>query len=190
MRNKIEMKNNALLLGVIFGIIMAIGLISINSILAAHINLKIVISGVIGATIGGLIFGVIMKYNFKIGNKIQIELQEGENILKEGPANHKVKYESVGGKLFLTTKRLVFKSHKINIQKHIFELELNKINDCNKYKTMGIIPNGLKISTNNNITEKFVVNRPNEWITHIEQINNTTQQQGIAHAANHGSIES
>ncbi len=173
-KGKIEMKNKGLLLGVIFGTIMAISLITINSIEAAHINMKIIVSGIIGASIGGLVFGVFMKYVFKRGNKIQIEILENENILKEGLANHIVNHESVGGKLFLTTKRFIFKSHKINIQKHIFELDLNKINDCHKYKTMRIIPNGLKIITNNNVIEKFVVNKPNEWIAQIKEINNAT----------------
>ena len=170
-----KMKNNALLLGVIFGTIMAISLITINSIEASHISIKIIVSGIIGASVGGLVFGIFMQYIFKRGNKIQIEIREDENIIKEGLANHKVKIESVGGKLFLTNKRLVFKSHKINIQKHIFELELSRINDCAKFKTIGIISNGLKINTNNKI-EKFIVNKPNEWITQIEKIKNTTQQ--------------
>lgn len=167
------MKNSALLLGVIFGIIMAISMITMNSIEASQINLKIFVSGILGATIGGLIFGLFMKYIFKRGNKIHIELQNNENILKEGLANHKVKYESVGGKLFLTTQRLVFKTHKVNMQKHIFELELNKIKDCNKYKTLGIISNGLIINTNNNEKERFVVNKPNDWIKVIEEEKNT-----------------
>jgi hypothetical protein len=117
-----------------------------------------------------------MKYIFKRGNKIQIEIRKDEIILKEQLANHIKNHESVGGKLFLTNKRLIFKSHKINIQRHIFELDLNKINSCHRYKTIGIIPNGLKITTNNNLTEKFVVNKPNEWITLFEKMNNTTQQ--------------
>ena len=170
-----KMKNNALLLGVIFGTIMAISLITINSIEASHISIKIIVSEIIGASVGGLVFGIFMQYIFKRGNKIQIEIREDENIIKEGLANHKVKIESVGGKLFLTNKRLVFKSHKINIQKHIFELELSQINNCAKFKTIGIISNGLKINTNNKI-EKFIVNKPNEWITQIEKIKNTTQQ--------------
>lgn len=65
-----KMKNNALLLGVIFGTIMAISLITINSIEASHISIKIIVSGLIGASVGGLVFGIFMKYIFKRGNKI------------------------------------------------------------------------------------------------------------------------
>lgn len=169
------MKNKALLSGVIFGIGMAISFITMNSIEASQINLKIIVSGLIGAIIAGLIFGLFMKYIFKKGNNIQIELQDNENILKEGLANHKVKYESVGGKLFLTTQRLVFKPHKINVQRHLFELELNKIKDCNKFKSLGVFSNGLIINTNNNETERFVVNNPNDWITVIDKERNITQ---------------
>ena len=170
------MKNNVALLGVIFGIIMAAGLITINSIEANHISIRIIVIGLISASVGGLIFGIFMKIVFKRGDKIQIDIRKDETILKEALANHIKNHESVGGKLFLTNKRLIFKSHKINIQKHIFELDLNEINSYRRYKTMGMIPNGLKITTNDNLTEKFVVNKPNEWITQFEKMNNTTRQ--------------
>ncbi len=63
------MEKKALLLGMIFGIIMAIGLITSNSIIAGQINLKIIVSGVIGSIVGGLVFGLFMKYFLNRGNK-------------------------------------------------------------------------------------------------------------------------
>ena len=175
------MKNNTLKLGVIFGIILAIGIITTNSIIESQINIKIIVSGIIGSAIGGLIFGLFMKYIFKIGNQIQINLQQNENIIKEGIANHIVKFDSVGGKLFLSNKRLIFKSHKINIHKHTIEIELNNISDCYKYKYLGIFSNRIKIITNENNIEKFVINKPNEW---IETIKYATQHRLIVHTAN------
>jgi len=171
----VKMKSNALKSGLIFGIIMTIGLITSYSIIEGEINLKIIVSRIIGSAVGGLIFGLFMKNIFNRGNKIQVELQENETIIKEGFANHKLKFESVGGKLFLTTKRLIFKSHKINIQKHIFELELNNISNCDRYKTMGIFSNGMKITKDNKTIEKFVVNSPDEWIENMKKIKNTTE---------------
>ena len=41
---------------------------------------------------------------------------------------------------------------------------------------MGIFWNGIKIITNTKTVEKFVVNRPNEWIENIKKVKNTTQQ--------------
>lgn len=167
------MKKIAFKSGAIFGILLAVAMIAVNSVIAGQISLKIVVSGIVGAVVGGLVYGVVILYFLKRGNKIQIEIQEDEKILKEGAANHKVKFEAVGGKLFLTNERLVFQSHKINVQNHLFALALNEIKDWRKYKTLGLFSNGLKITTQNNATEKFVVNKSDEWIRQIEKIKNT-----------------
>ncbi len=164
------MKKIAFKSGAIFGTLLAVAMIAVNSVIAGQLSLKIVVSAIIGAVVGGLVYGVVTFYSLKRGGKIQIELQEDEKILKEGAANHKVKFEAVGGKLFLTNERLVFKSHKMNIQNHLFALPLSEIKDQGKFKTLGIVLNGLNITTVKNVTERFVVYKPNEWITELEKI--------------------
>jgi hypothetical protein len=42
-------------------------------------------------------------------------LATGEAIVKEGAASYLKRYEGVGGKLYLTTERLIFESHAFNI---------------------------------------------------------------------------
>ncbi len=77
--------------------------------------------------------------------------------------------EGVGGRLYLTNKRLVFKSHKLNIQNHQLSINLIDVIGFNKYKTLGIINNGLSIQTAQNTTEKFVVEQADEWINKLTQ---------------------
>lgn len=87
-----------------------------------------IISILIGGLIAGLLFATIMQYTAKkIFKKVIIETADSENIIKEGGANHFKGKEGVGGKLVLTDKRLIFKSHKFNIQNHQDNFDLRQV---------------------------------------------------------------
>ncbi|MFH2143196.1 MAG: GRAM domain-containing protein [Bacteroidota bacterium] len=88
---------------------------------------------------------------------IQVELIENENIELSQGANHFKGLEGVGGKLFITNKRIVFKSHSINLQNHELTIMYPEILSIELYNTLGIVPNGLKIITKSGKNEKFVV---------------------------------
>ncbi len=100
---------------------------------------------------------------------MKIELQENEKIIKEGAANHFQGLESVGGKLYLTNRRVVFNSHNLNIQIHQISIPFNKIKKVEKRMSLGIVPNGLLIKTIDGKEEKFVVWGRSKWRTLIEQ---------------------
>jgi len=72
-------------------------------------------------------------------------------------ANHFKGIEGVGGKLFVTNKRIVFKSYSINIQNHEVIIGDSNIQHVEFFNTLGIFPNGLKIITSSGKQEKFVV---------------------------------
>ncbi len=57
------------------------------------------------------------RFTSKIEKNIKPELTQDENIEIEGPANLFRGMKGVGEKMFLTNKKVVFKSHKINNQK-------------------------------------------------------------------------
>lgn len=75
----------------------------------------------------------------------------------------------------MTNKRLIFKSHKLNIQNHQLDINLLEINSVDRYNTLGVIDNGLSINTNQNKTEKFVVEQVDEWITQLKDKKNGNQ---------------
>ena len=79
-----------------------------------------------------------------------------------------------GGKLYLTNKRLVFKSHKINFQKYQLSINLPDIQKVDKYKPFGIANNGLLIKTADNKIEKFVVEKREAWMDQLSE-NNSLQ---------------
>lgn len=106
-------------------------------------------------------------------------LQNGEAIIKEGAANLQRNIESVGGKLYLTDRRLVFEPHKINIQGGIAEINLSSVECTRNCRTrfLGLVPtfqNSLAVCTKEGKEFRFVLRHREEW---AELINATMQQQ-------------
>lgn len=107
---------------------------------------------------------------------IKIDTEADENILFETGANHFKGIEGVGGKLYLTNKRLVFKSHKLNIQNQELSIFLSNIEKVGRYKTLGLVNNGLAVTTIDNKIEKFVVQQIDDWINQLAEKNGLQQQ--------------
>lgn len=72
-------------------------------------------------------------------------------------ANHFLWIEGVGGHLFITNDKIIFKSHSLNIQNHTMEIMLKDVVEVKTYNNLWIIPNGLEIVQKEK-TDKFVVN--------------------------------
>ena len=101
------------------------------------------------------------------GNTIIPELAEDENIETEGPANLFRGLESVGGKLFLTNKKIIFKSHKLNIQTGQTNIDYTAISEVLPRKTGGIIDNGIRIKTRVGSEFDLVVNERDKWMENL-----------------------
>lgn len=120
----------------------------------------------------GIFFGAIMALFAQFqSKKFQSERPVflDEKLLKEGPANHFLNGEGVGGWIYLTDKNLFFKSHAANFQNHELSIPLSKIVEAEKGRTLGIIPNQLRVKLENKKVEKFVVNDVNDWIKNIQE---------------------
>ena len=135
-------------------------------------------------SIGGqvLFFTILFGIGFpfvleKMGSKMIMkvknpEMDENENILfEEGASLFRGALIAVGGKLFLTDKRLVFNSHKYNFQNGETSVLLSDITEISKRKTMGIVDNGLRVRTKNNLKYDLVVNNRDEWFEQLEKKN-------------------
>lgn len=136
--------NSLIFQGVLFGIFFGIGFPYVNEKLAG-------------------------KFSNKMGLKNKPVLEPNEGIEIEGPANLFRGIEGVGGKIFLTNKKLIFKSHKINIQKGQTDIEYSTIQKIVKRKTAKLIDNGIRIKTNNGKEYDFVVNERDLWFEKINQ---------------------
>jgi hypothetical protein len=104
--------------------------------------------------------------------------EEGEDVVHQGPANHFKGIESVGGKLFLTSRRLRFRSHKLNVQTHDESYPLQDVLSVEPVRTMGIIPNGFAVLLRDGRRERFVVFSPGQWIETVRR-----QAEGISGSA-------
>lgn len=93
----------------------------------------------------------------------------GETLVRSGLANHFKGMESVGGKLYLTDHRLRFVSHKLNVQRHDESYPLREITRVEKTRTLGIVPNGLRITLRSGARERFVLYDRNAWVAAVEQ---------------------
>ncbi len=130
----------------------------------------------------GIFFGISMgigfpyvtqkfgtKFTSKIGKNIKPDLTKHENIEVEGPANLFRGIEGVGGKLFLTNKNIIFKSHKINIQSGQTNINYDEITEIIKRKTAKLIDNGIRIKTNQGNEFDLVVNEREKWIEKLNE---------------------
>lgn len=127
----------------------------------------------ITASIAALLFGAGMYFfvtSKTVKRQTQIEDSDGRVIVHSGDANHFMKGEAVGGKLYLLTDKLQFQSHKFNIQNHRLIIEIEQIKEVGFYNTLGFVPNGLAIITMGGQTEKFVVNGRRHWKEEIEKL--------------------
>ena len=129
-------------------------------------------SGAIMGAIAGLFFGLSMAaFGSYQSKKLRSQRPdfEDEELIEEGPANHFVNGEGVGGWLFLTDKRLFFKSHGVNIQRHELSIPLSDITNLAKAKSLWVVPNRLNVQLKNGKVERFVLNKRDLWKREIEE---------------------
>jgi hypothetical protein len=87
----------------------------------------------------------------------------GVPVIHDGPANHFYGGEGTGGWLYLTSRRVFFKSHSVNLHPHETTILLSEISDARPIKTARFIPNGLEVVLTTGQSERFVVEKHNQW---------------------------
>jgi hypothetical protein len=126
--------------------------------------------GLLLAVGSGLLFGLAMAV-FTSYQRRRFALDRpafsGEKVLHEGPANHFLNREGVGGWIYLTSRRFLFRSHAINFQPHELSIELLEISEAKPAMTAKLIPNGLRIVTRSGREERFVVEDRRRWCSEI-----------------------
>jgi hypothetical protein len=100
-------------------------------------------------------------------------MRPGESVIRQAPANLQRGIETVGGKLCLTTMRLVFEAHAFNVQRGTTEIELSNVASANPCWTrfFGLIPlapNSLAVTTKDGREYRFVLFKRAAWRSDIE----------------------
>lgn len=109
---------------------------------------------------------------------MELQLQDGENIIKRGKANLVTFWGSKGGELVLTNIRLIFSAHAFNFGSSSgISIKRSDILGFSKDfvwpKVLFIpipipIPSAIKVATNSGKTHKFVVSGRKDWITTLK----------------------
>jgi len=131
-----------------------------------------------GLIFQGVFFGVFMaivfpylfgKFAMNHGKNIYPELGTDEEIETEGLANLFRSVQAVGGKLFLTNEKLIFKSHKLNIHTGQSDIPYHTIAEVQTTKTGNLIDNGLRIKTADGLEFDFVVADRESWMEKLQE---------------------
>ena len=136
-----------------------------DSIVGKNVTLRAILLALISGLIAGFLFSLLMPYLGKrLLAKVIVSIDEDEQVIKEAGANHFKGAEGVGGKLVLTNKRLIFKSHRFNVQNHQQEFPVEKIVRLKTAKTVAFFQNAIILELEGNSVHKFVVDEPKEWV--------------------------
>jgi len=125
------------------------------------------VPGIFAGIVGGIAFGLALtNIQRSVANRFSIKSEdyEGARILCQGPANHFKGMESRGGWLILTEKALHFRNHRHNIDNTDLSLSLTEIASVRASNTLGVIPNGLLVSTDDGPPHRFVVQTRGRWL--------------------------
>jgi hypothetical protein len=95
-------------------------------------------------------------------------LNDKEIVIKKSRANHMKLLEGVGGKLILTNRRLVFKSHFFNIQTHEESIPLKDILLI-EAKHSDFVSGKMSIHLKKGGIETFYVPHRKSWVKDIQQ---------------------
>ena len=149
--------------GILFGISMGI----IFSLMSGWLI------GIISGSVAGItfvaFFGLFIYMQPRRARVFKRELSRDFTIVHDGGANHSKGIEAVGGWLFLTNEMLLFKSHSLNIQKHMLNIPLVDIDGVEKARNKVPIQNGMVVKTKDGKMEKFIVNGRDVWIEKITE---------------------
>jgi hypothetical protein len=82
---------------------------------------------------------------------------QAEDVLGKFGANLFRGVEAVGGRIILTTQRLLFESHGLNIQNEPLAIRLNEIVGVTTCNTLGVVPNGMTVRCKSGEHYQFVL---------------------------------
>ncbi len=86
-----------------------------------------------------------------------VALEPGEKLMAKVPANLWRGWEAVGGKLYITDRRMRFETHPYNVQVGPAEILMSEVKAVSRVNNLGLVPNGLLVETTKRGCYQFVV---------------------------------
>ena len=154
----------ALMLGLSWAVLTVVQ----DAIMGEGITIRTILTAVVSGLLFGLLFSGLMRYwSKRMLKKVVVLIDEDEQVIKEAGANHFKGVEGVGGKLVLTNRRLIFKSHKYNVQNHQEDFSLERMLNLRTQKLLTVYENVIVLQVDDASTHKFVVDEPEDWVKRI-----------------------
>jgi hypothetical protein len=98
-----------------------------------------------------------------------VDLEQGEILVGAYLANrYKHIMNADGGKLYVTSERLIFEPHFLNLDTSVLEIPLVQIMTIEPFLAF-VVPKGMKVTTTKHI-HKFIVNNRKHIIGEIQHI--------------------
>jgi hypothetical protein len=130
-----------------------------------------------GVAFGGAMGGVILLATRKARSDSTAmlagagPLEPGERFLEDGPTNRQQKV-AIGGWLYLTDRRLLFRPHGMNLGLGSpLDLPLGEVAEVGPYAAAWILPTGLRVGRKDGTHERFVVwySAREAWLTALRE---------------------
>jgi len=135
------------------------------------------------ALIGGVIEGIaagFINYRFAVPkyllNEIPVDLEAGERLNFQASAHYSNTLEANSGKLFLTTRRLIFKCHRQSKKKVDLNIQIKELESASSFKTLNLFNNGLIVHTKDGSKYEFITKGTVKWVYQLSDIENGLQQ--------------
>ncbi len=126
-----------------------------------------VLSGLIVGVIAALSLRLISLNEEKIISAITLDLDEEESIIIEGAAKYHFESKVYKGKLFLTSRRLIFKTLEPKRSEAVFVGTLKSIKNIDLRRSLRLM--GMSLEINADLAHnKFMVDYPSDWKGVIE----------------------
>jgi hypothetical protein len=105
---------------------------------------------------------------------MNISLMPGETVVKESRANLQRGPETVGGHLYLTDHRLIFESHRLNVQRGATIVPLSDVVEVTPVWTrflnlVPLLPNSIRVRTREGEERRVVCSKRGDWMAAIER---------------------
>ena len=103
---------------------------------------------------------------------MKTQLRPGEQVVKQSLGNMKRGLQNIGGKLYLTTQRVIFEPHVFNIHSTIIAIELGQISSATATWTtllgVPLVPNAVQVESPTGQACRFAVFNRQQWAGAIE----------------------
>ena len=101
-------------------------------------------------------------------------LEPGESPIKQGRANLQRGAETVGGRLFLTDRRLIFEAHIFNVQRGGDQIQLGQIAEMRPawtkfFGVIPVVPSTLRVRTDGGAEYNLVCRGRGAWMNAIQE---------------------